>query len=107
MAWDAASGRLRCESCGAARAVDAGGRVVEHDLAEGLARKPRGRLGAGARELKCAECGAVVEMSDGVTATRCSFCDSPQVQPADARDDRLVPESVVPFAVTREAATQS
>jgi LSD1 subclass zinc finger protein len=106
MAWDAAAGKLRCESCGAMREPggEAGSAVVEHDLREGLARKPRGRLGAGAREVSCGECGAVVELPDGVTATRCSFCDSPQVRPEDAREDHLRPESLVPFAVGREAS---
>lgn len=106
MAWDAASGKLRCDSCGALRAVEAAGEavVVDHSLDEGLARKPRGRLGAGSRELKCGECGAVVELADGITATRCSFCGSPQVKPEEAREDHLRPESVVPFSVGRDAS---
>lgn len=103
MTWDAASKKLRCDSCGALRdAADNNAAIVEHDLREGLAKKSRGRLGAGAREVTCGECGAVVELPDGVAATRCSFCDSPQVAPVDARQDHLQPESLVPFSVGRE-----
>jgi hypothetical protein len=105
MTWDAGSGQLRCDHCGAGRAVDDRAAIVEHDLASGLGRsKRRGRLGAGAREVSCQECGATVELPEGVTATRCSFCDSPQVVGADARADHFVPESLVPFAVGRDQA---
>jgi hypothetical protein len=105
MTWDAASGKLRCESCGAARdAAGEGGRIAEYDLDAGLAMKPRGRIGAGAREVRCGECGAVVELPDGVIAGRCAFCDSPQVAPAEARADHVRPESLVPFSVARDAS---
>lgn len=107
MVWDAGSGKLKCGSCGTLRAPAAGGDVVETDLAAGLARAPRGRLGAGAKQLKCQECGATVELPDGLVATRCSFCDSPSVLASDARGDLIVPESVVPFAVGRDQAVAS
>jgi len=106
-AWDAAAGSLRCGSCGEVKEPPASGVVVEHDLRDMLRAKPRGRLGAGVSEVVCGECGATVEFPEGVVATRCSFCDSPQVLAASAREDRVQPESVIPFAVTREAATSS
>lgn len=106
MAWDAKSGALRCDSCGtqrAARLVDEP-EIAEHDLETALRSKPRGRIGAGVREVKCGECGAVVELAEGVTASRCSFCDSPQVHGEPAREDHLTPESLVPFSVGRDAS---
>jgi hypothetical protein len=109
LSWDAAAGNLVCPSCGAIRAVPEdpahpqGGFIVEHDLEAAFARtKPRGRIGAGSRQIKCNECAAVVEFPDGVTAARCAFCDSPSVLAQDARTDHYLPESLVPFGVTRE-----
>lgn len=108
MAWDARAAALRCDSCGATRAPRAAEiAVAEHDLETALRDKPRGRIGAGVREVKCGECGAVVELAEGVTASRCSFCDSPQVHGEPAREDHLAPESLVPFTVAREASLQS
>ncbi len=105
MTWDAGAGKLRCAACGGTRSVEDRAVIPEYDLEHGLARsKRRGRLGAGTQQLKCQECGAVVEFPEGLTATHCSFCDSPQVLPSDARSDLLVPESLVPFAVGREQA---
>lgn len=109
LAWSAEKGQLECGSCGALRDVpeDAHhpeqGFIVEHDLEANLARqKPRGRLGAGMRQIKCNECAAVVEFPDGVTATKCSFCDSPSVLASEARTDHYVPESLVPFGVNKD-----
>jgi hypothetical protein len=77
--------------------------IREYDLLEGMRRqKPAWNLGAQARQVKCTECGAEVEFPDGVTATKCSFCDSPSVLAQEARRDLIQPESLVPFAVSRE-----
>lgn len=103
MSWDAGVGKLRCAACGAVRAVEAQGPIFEHGLEEGLS-KPRGRLGVGGRHVRCQECGAVVEFGAGTTAARCSFCDSPSVLSGDARSDHLQPESLIPFAIGRDAA---
>ena len=93
---------------GAAAGAAAGappGVVVEHDLVGALSRtKPRWNLGSAARQVKCQECGAVVEFPDGVAATRCSFGASPTVRAQDARADLIAPESLIPFAVGRDDA---
>lgn len=114
LGWDAEAGQLKCGSCGALREVpeDAHhpeqGYIVEHDLEANLARtKPRGRLGAGAKQVKCNECAAVVELPDGVVATKCSFCDSPAVLASEARTDHYAPESLVPFGVDRDRSVAS
>jgi DNA-directed RNA polymerase subunit RPC12/RpoP len=108
--FSAADGQMKCLSCGflVAVRVDPQSRVVEHDLVAALARqRPRGPIGAGSRQLKCSECGAVVEFPDNVTARKCEFCDSPAVLKEEARADHYLPETVVPFAIPREAATAS
>jgi DNA-directed RNA polymerase subunit RPC12/RpoP len=108
--FSAADGKLKCLSCGFLVELrsDAGARIVEHDLMAELSRpRPRGTIGAGSRQMKCSECGAVVEFPDNLTARRCEFCDSPAVLASEAQADHYLPESVVPFAIPREAATAS
>lgn len=114
LAWDAAAGALRCASCGATEAPPPDGShprdgmVVEHDLFAALRRtKPRWHLGQAAKQVKCNECGAIVEFPDGIVATKCSFCDSPHVLAQEARADLIAPESLVPFAIDRGAAVTS
>jgi hypothetical protein len=50
---------------------------------------------------------AVVEFPDNIQATKCEFCGSPQVLAQEARDDHYLPESLVPFAIARDAAVSS
>jgi hypothetical protein len=111
LAWEAASGRLRCDSCGAQRdapAPQGDGIIREHDLHTALAnQKPRGRIGAGSKQVTCQECSAVVEFPDGITATKCSFCDSPSVLTQDARADHVQPESLVPFVIDRQKSVEA
>ncbi len=112
MAWNAQAGQLKCEACGAlapapGAAFGTGGRIIEYDLEAELAHpKPKGRIGSGARQTKCSECGAVVEFPDTLQATKCDFCGSPQVLAQEARADHYQPESLVPFAISRDQATQ-
>jgi hypothetical protein len=110
MLWDAALGQLKCESCGATRAahVQLGARIVEHDLAGELgAARPRGAIGAGTRQMRCNECGAVVVFPANVTATRCEFCDSPAVLAQEIQTDRYLPESLLPFGIDKNAAVRA
>lgn len=107
MEFDAARGAPMCSSCGALRAVEAGdSSVVEYDLEQGLAQAPRG-YGAALRTVQCAQCGAVVSYGENTTATRCDFCGSAQVMERRESRNPIRPESVMPFVVDRDAASQS
>jgi len=115
-AWDAAAGSLRCPTCGATQALPQQaiaahpqqGDVVEYDLIEALSRsKGTWRPPPGTKQVKCNECGAEVEFPDGVTATKCSFCDSPSVLAQEVRTDMIAPESLVPFAVSRDQSASA
>ena len=110
--FDAATGKLKCDFCGATREVPAGeGAVIEHDLADhfsaGLDAQPRG-LGAGAttRTARCQECGANVAFPDGTTATRCTFCGSAKVLEQAENLNALRPESLIPFAIDQKRANE-
>ncbi|HEY2748196.1 MAG TPA: hypothetical protein VGL86_26420, partial [Polyangia bacterium] len=106
MHFDAASGQLKCDHCGATREVPTGaGTVVEYDFFQGLAAAPKG-LGAGGavRASKCQECGANVVFPDGVTATKCTFCGSSKVLEQAENENAIRPESLLPFAVDKKRA---
>ncbi len=106
LSWDAVAGKLKCESCAQLVAAPEGeGGIVEHDLLAAMQQgHATGRLGAGQQQMRCSECGAVVEFPDNVTAKKCEFCDSPAVLTETARADHYLPESLVPFAIERQAA---
>lgn len=108
--WDAAAGRLRCQTCGELQAVGAvdDDQVTDHDLEAALSeRKVRGPLGQGTRPVRCETCLAEVELPDEVQATRCEFCRSPLVVPFTASEDHYQPESLIPFAIDRTAAERA
>jgi ribosomal protein S27AE len=109
MTFDAASGRLRCGHCGATSAVPAGaGVVAEKSLEEGLAQAPRGLgAGGGVKTSRCQECGAGVAFADGVTATACSFCGSPNVLEQSENTRALRPESLLPFQLDKTRANRA
>lgn len=116
--WDAAAGALRCQLCGAVEPVptpaspadpgQAPKDFSEHDLEAALAqRKPRGRIGSGARQVRCDECHAEVELPDEVQATRCEFCGASMLVERLAAEDHYLPESIVPFSIDRAAAVRA
>ncbi len=110
VAWNTTAKCMACEACGAPCDVapeHAG--VRDHGLLDALAAcKRRGKLGdIAARQVTCQECGAAVVFPDGMTATRCAFCDSPSVLAQDSRGNQIVPESVIPFGIGRDQAVSA
>jgi ribosomal protein S27E len=107
--FDAASGKLKCDHCGATRDVPTGtGTVVEYDFFQGVAQAPKGLdAGGGTRTTKCQECGANVVFPDGVTATKCTFCGSSKVLEQAENQNAIRPESLLPFAVDKKRANQA
>jgi hypothetical protein len=105
MAFDPHAGALACPFCGAVRTIAEQGSVVEHDLVAGLARAAERGLGLAVRQVRCQECGAEIMFEPTVTATRCSFCGSPNVLPAETDTEQPIrPESLLPFRVDRAGA---
>lgn len=107
--FDAASGKLKCDHCGATRDVPTGtGTIVEYDFFQGVAQAPKGLgAGGGTRTSKCQECGANVVFPDGVTATKCTFCGSAKVLEQAENQNAIRPESLLPFAVDKKRANQA
>lgn len=111
--YDAASGKLKCDHCGATRDVPTASHttmqtIVERDFFQGLAQAPKGLGTGGATRVSvCQECGANVVFADGVTSTRCTFCGSARVLEQAENGNAISPESLLPFSVDKKNANQS
>jgi hypothetical protein len=100
MRYDAGARAMACAFCDGRVAIAplAGAAVVEHALADGLARAERG-YGVAVRRARCEACGATVSFGETTTATACDFCAAPSVLvEADLRQV-LRPESLLPFEI--------
>lgn len=109
MTFDPAKQMMACEHCGGELEIPAeeGQRsIVEHDLERGLAADMDKGLGADLRTTRCGECGATVSFPQQTTATACDFCGSSQVLEQEENRQLIRPESVVPFQIDRQAASQ-
>lgn len=108
MHWDAAASGMRCLYCDHVVQLsesEGNASVVEYDLEHGLAMMSARGYGTPVKTTTCQSCGATVSFGDNVTATRCDFCDSPQVMEQTDNRNVVRPESLVPFAVERQAAS--
>lgn len=100
---------MTCPYCGHTVAIEqSAGRIAEYDLAEGLRLAKRIRaaeLVEGGFEIQCSGCGsrAIVDKQ----ADHCAFCGSPRVSRCEDETETLLPESLLPFAIDRRAATTS
>lgn len=91
---------LRCPYCGHETPVPSATREIsEHDWNQfaGLPRKPIALLAK--HVFKCQNCGAQTE-SDAIS-DRCRFCGAAVVAEVNP-DDQIVPEAVLPFALTKQ-----
>ncbi len=108
MHFDAAVGMLSCDYCGTTVAVgtnEGGQSIVEYDLESGLDRQREHGYGAEVRRTRCSECGATVNFGASVTSDRCDFCGAPSVLVQESNRNLLRPESLIPFRVENQLAT--
>ena len=105
-AFDAKQQALVCAHCGHAEAIAGPDHdVLEYDLQAALREAPRGRRRAEVREVACATCGARSEVAPDRTALRCGYCDQPVVL-VEEDAERIVPETLLPFAIPEDRARQ-
>jgi hypothetical protein len=96
---------LACDHCGARISIaPTGAPIVEHPLAEGMAKAARGQLVAGGREIQCKTCGARAVTTSA--ATRCAFCDSAMVVELPEAEATFLPESLLPFRIDGKTAEE-
>ena len=104
--WDPAERQLKCPYCGALTPVPMDVTPpAEHDIHTAPVEEPLA-WGEEKRVVQCEACGAQTILGPGESATRCAFCGSPHVL-EDQSAAGIAPESVLPFAVTRDAAVSS
>ncbi len=107
MRFDAATGAMACDYCGASVPFgesEESQQIVEYDLMQGLASAQQDGFGESVRRSSCKECGASVCFGGSVTATICDFCGSNQVLQEQELRRLIRPESLVPFRVDKEKA---
>lgn len=106
LTWNPDTDALGCAHCGASQPVPrADGQIVERALSEAGAAA-RG-LGIEQRALRCATCGATVELQDVRTSQACAFCGSSNVLAQAANRNLIRPESILPLDVGRAAVEKA
>jgi len=116
MFFDAASQALKCQYCNhtmqqPAIQMQGGGAPPpglavgprEIPLSEGLARAPKG-LGTQMQSIQCKDCGATVNLAPNEQTVACTYCASHTVIAVASDPNLIMPESLVPFQITKEQA---
>lgn len=100
---------LKCPFCGRENELQAAAPapIVEHDLTDLSVVPSTGATGFGTatRQFRCDRCGATTTLAGSAMASRCDFCGSPVVVEAPPVEGMVRPESLVPFAFDKNAAT--
>jgi ribosomal protein S27E len=112
MAFDPASGALKCPYCGSTEAVpqDAAARPVQENPIEAyLHAGPErlARLSAAAVQVTCTSCGATTTFEPPEVAGFCAFCGAKIVAQPVAADPLIAPEAVLPFQLPKKQAVQA
>ena len=114
LAWSPGKRALACDSCGAARPVEAPAQFVaeEHALERGLppplpdAPPAAGGLGLKTKLQVCKGCAAEMEVPPGSKTGRCPFCGSQYVMEQVSTRECEAPESVLPLAIDLRKARE-
>lgn len=96
-----------CVHCGNAAAIALAGpaAIREIPLEQGMQLAQRG-MGIAVTTIQCNGCGATVNVGQGERTTKCAFCGSQTVLQVQTNEAAIRPESLVPFAIAREAANK-
>lgn len=110
LVYEPRAGCLACPYCGREEKIpESAEQVVERSYEDYL--KPRQEqittLADNAVEVSCAGCGATVVFTPPDVAGDCAFCGGKIVAQPKSADALLAPESVLPFRVSQEDATQA
>jgi hypothetical protein len=105
---DEANGRVVCRFCGHTASLDATAQTGKGTESLGAAllkrRAQKVKWLVGERILYCSRCGAERTIPAGRLSAVCPFCASTQVIQQDALNTIEQPSSLIPFAVSEEAA---
>lgn len=108
MVFDATSGKLLCQYCGAAKEIAADGRVDERDFYSFIkgGNQMLQPMAENAMQVNCSSCGAIVQFTPPATATECAFCGGKIVAQPKSADPLIAPEGVLPFRVPDRQANE-
>lgn len=96
--WDAVTGAMKCPFCAGTKAVARAADFAPVEYA--LEHVPASRRRDDAPKVfHCDDCGAEVRFEGVTVADRCPFCGAEHVVERRGDAGRILPESVVPFAV--------
>ena len=107
--YEASKQRMKCDHCGTEQDVpqEAGqAPVEEHDLHDFAHPTAARGLGVATQEYGCNDCGATVVVPSGEKTGKCPFCGAAGVIAKPTADEVLTPESLVPFTIDRNAASE-
>ncbi len=99
---------LECPYCGHKQEIVVDGDVIENDFREALINArtaPASEIVEGGHTIRCEGCGAETMISG--QSDHCAFCGSPVVVAVENDEALLVPDSVLPFKIERQAAKES
>ena len=108
--WDPGATEMKCPYCGSLVEVPKGGafQAEEHDLMAFLEGHPKAQgYGVPMDEFTCKSCGATAKVPGGRRDLNCPFCGTTYVFEAKSGSDEVLqPESVAPFAVSKESCLE-
>lgn len=106
--FDPGQRALACPYCGHVEKIDpANIRVEERDYMTALGKLncPEGVIEGRSSEVRCPGCGAMVLLEDNVATDKCPFCATHLASaPAQRSQTQIIPEYVLPFAVSQRNA---
>lgn len=108
LVYEPGTARMACPYCGRRVEIARSAALVEErPYLEFLRPRPEQlrQIAAGALEVPCSRCGAVVEFVPPEVAGECPFCGTQIVAQPKAADPMVAPEGVLPFGIAPERAT--
>lgn len=103
MIFDPATQCLKCEHCGSLRDFSKNADVKEIEIENALMEAEKWDREASA--YRCENCGAVVILASGETATKCPYCNTAHIVKS-SEFAGLKPNCVYPFTITRDKAVE-
>ena len=103
MLFEPSAHALRCPFCGSTRGIEQDDDYVAVEHALERPDESRRRVEA-PKVFRCDNCGAEVTYTGATVSSSCTFCGSEHVVERTGEAGRILPESVIPFAVGFESA---
>lgn len=107
MTFDPETQSLKCASCGATEAVrhEAGETIREYPIEEAM-NMASNDWQSPTVTVRCGGCGAESIVASGSGTVECAYCGSQQIVTSEGNANTIRPESLIPFRVNRDTATE-